>query len=216
MELGIGGEFSAMGKLEYYLLRQHGLTDASSVLDVGCGSGRLALQLAQYGVGKYTGTDVVPDFLNHAQSLVSKENFDFNLVEGLSIQEPDNCFDFVCFFSVMTHLQHHESYIYLAEAARVAASGGKIVISFLEYCIPSHWPIFQHVVDSNDPTVVLDQFVSRDALEAWSEHLNLEIVGIFDGDKPHIDLSETITFDDGRTMEDRGHLGQSVVVFNKP
>jgi 2-polyprenyl-3-methyl-5-hydroxy-6-metoxy-1,4-benzoquinol methylase len=41
----VGGEFEAVGKLEYYL-RSLGLTNGHLVVDVGCGSGRLAQQLA--------------------------------------------------------------------------------------------------------------------------------------------------------------------------
>src|SRR5215813_3285572 len=42
MRLAVGGEFDAVGKLEYYLLRSLGLSNGHLVIDVGCGSGRLA------------------------------------------------------------------------------------------------------------------------------------------------------------------------------
>ena len=43
----VGGEFEAVGKLEYHLLRSLGLGNGHLVVDVGCGSGRLAHQLAR-------------------------------------------------------------------------------------------------------------------------------------------------------------------------
>ena len=46
LRLAVGGEFEAVGKLEYYLLRSLGLNTRHLVVDVGCGSGRLARQLA--------------------------------------------------------------------------------------------------------------------------------------------------------------------------
>jgi 2-polyprenyl-3-methyl-5-hydroxy-6-metoxy-1,4-benzoquinol methylase len=46
MRLVVGGEFDAVGKLEYYLLRSLGLSSGHLIIDVGCGSGRLAQQLA--------------------------------------------------------------------------------------------------------------------------------------------------------------------------
>src|SRR5881275_2003467 len=46
MRLAVGGEFDAVGKLEYYLLRSLGLSSGHLVIDVGCGSGRLAQQLS--------------------------------------------------------------------------------------------------------------------------------------------------------------------------
>jgi len=39
MRLAVGGEFDAVGKLEYYLLRSLGLSSGHLVIDVGCGSG---------------------------------------------------------------------------------------------------------------------------------------------------------------------------------
>ena len=44
----IGGDFVAVGKLEYHLLCSLGLSDGHLVVDVGCGSGRLACQLALF------------------------------------------------------------------------------------------------------------------------------------------------------------------------
>src|SRR5438045_828254 len=46
LRLAVGGESEAVGKLEYYLLRSLGLTRGPLVVDIGCGSGRLAQQLA--------------------------------------------------------------------------------------------------------------------------------------------------------------------------
>ena len=40
MRLAVGGEFDAVGKLEYYLLRSLGLSSGHLVIDVGCGSWR--------------------------------------------------------------------------------------------------------------------------------------------------------------------------------
>ena len=64
----IGGEFVAVGMLEYFLLLSLGLTDGQSGhRDVGCGSGRLARQLAALEKLHYLGVDVVPDLLDYAK-----------------------------------------------------------------------------------------------------------------------------------------------------
>ena len=60
MRLAVGGEFDAVGKLEHYLLRSLGLSSGHLIIDVGCGSGRLAQQLAGDKSIRYVGTDVVP------------------------------------------------------------------------------------------------------------------------------------------------------------
>ena len=61
MSLAVGGHFNAVGLLEYFLLLQHGLQRRHTVIDIGCGSGRLAFQLREYLEGSYVGIDVVPD-----------------------------------------------------------------------------------------------------------------------------------------------------------
>ena len=57
VRLAVGGEFEAVGKLEYYLLRSLGLTTGHLVVDAGCGSGRLAQQLAPDKGIRHIGTD---------------------------------------------------------------------------------------------------------------------------------------------------------------
>lgn len=66
MSLAVGGDFEAVGQLEYYLLLQSGLQREHVIIDVGCGSGRLELQLKNYLEGRYIGIDVVPALYKYA------------------------------------------------------------------------------------------------------------------------------------------------------
>ena len=59
--LAIGGQFEACGIIEREILIQYGLRPDDYVVDVGCGSGRLAKPLADYLRGPYLGIDVVPE-----------------------------------------------------------------------------------------------------------------------------------------------------------
>ena len=211
----IGGNFEAGGLLEYFLLIQQGLQPEQTVVDIGCGSGRLSVQLKDYLTGTYIGIDIVPELFNYAKKISQRPDWKFYQAPGLTIPEPDSSADFICFFSVLTHLLHEESYRYLEEAKRVLKPNGKIIFSFLEFYIPSHWDVFQGNLLDNDPERVLNQFVSRDAIEAWAKHLNLSILEIFDGDKLYIDIADgqVVKWDDGREMRDRGSLGQSVCIL---
>ncbi|MEI2741083.1 MAG: class I SAM-dependent methyltransferase [Candidatus Competibacter sp.] len=217
MSLAVGGDFEAVGMLEYHLLRQQGLRPADTVVDVGCGSGRLAYQLRDYLTGLYVGLDVVPELFQYAAELCARPDWKFYAAPGLRIPEPDDSADFICFFSVFTHLLHEESFKYLEDARRVVKPGGKIVFSFLEFAIPSHWFIFEGSLAAvGREDAVLNQFVSRDALQAWADHLKLTVVEINDGDKPHIPLADALVkWDNGREMRERGNLGQSVCVLTK-
>jgi SAM-dependent methyltransferase len=215
MSRAVGGAFEAVGLLEYYLLRAHGLRPQHTVVDVGCGSGRLAYQLREYLSGAYFGFDVVPELHEYAKKICARPDWDFATVPGLTIPCPDDSADFICFFSVFTHLTHEETYKYLRESRRVLRRGGRIVLSFLEFSNPDLWQHFENHVDNEDPHKVLNQFISRDALQAWAEHLNLSIVAINDGDKPHIPLLAPVRFEGGTEMQGLGNLGQSVCVLTR-
>tara|TARA_Y100001934_G_scaffold277429_1_gene376248 strand:+ start:107 stop:814 length:708 start_codon:yes stop_codon:yes gene_type:complete len=203
-ELAVGGQFEEIGKLELTLLRKFGLANEHYVVDVGCGSGRLTRQLAQVHQGKYLGTDVVPELLEHARSLSANHDWGFRQVDDLTIPEADDSADFVCFFSVFTHLLHEQSFLYLREAARVLKPGGRIIFSFLEFAIPSHWAIFEgnlNVYETNH----LNMFMDRQAIAAWAEHLDLCVEAILSGHEPQVEES----------VGKRNSLGQSVSVLAK-
>ena len=214
MKLAAGGEFEAVGILERELLIQCGLNKNGYVIDVGCGSGRLAKPLAQYLDGQYLGIDVVPELIEYARRLVQRPDWRFEVARGLSIPEEDGKADMVCFFSVFTHLLHEQTYTYLGEARRVLKPGGKIVFSFHEFAVSKHWELFEASLTARNPhRNPLHMFIGRDAIQAWAAHLNLGIEIIQDGDKPHIPLSRPVVFENGRVMRTAGNLGQSVCVL---
>jgi SAM-dependent methyltransferase len=215
MQQAIGGQFEAFGILEREILIQYGLPRDGYVIDIGCGSGRLAHPLAAYLTGMYLGTDIVLDLVNYARQLVGRPDWRFEVVDGLRIPEEDNRADMVVFFSVFTHLLHEQTYVYLREAKRVLKPGGKIVFSFLEFAIPSHWTVFESNVNDIEGSHPLNMFISRDGIAAWAQYLDLEIEAIHDGDKPHIALPEPVTLENGSVMQERGNLGQSVCILVK-
>lgn len=211
----VGGDFDTMGLLQRDLLIAHGLRPDGSVVDVGCGSGRLALPLSEYlgPEGHYLGTDVVPALVDYARELVDRPDWRFEVVRRLRIPAPRDSADIVCFFSVMTHLRHEHSYLYLRAARRVVKPSGRIVVSFLEFATPAHWAVFEHNYLHPYADKPLDQFLSRDALRAFAEHLDLDVVALHGGDELAIPLRQEVRMDHGAVYTDAGTLGQSFVVF---
>lgn len=216
MAKAVGGAFEAVGVLEACLLRQCGLQPGHTLVDVGCGSGRLAYQLRDWLTGPYVGIDVVPELHRYAQRISGRKDWRFHTAPGLTIPEPDASADFICFFSVFTHLLHQQTFEYLRDSRRVLKPGGRIVFSFLEFRIFSQYCLFRAELADPQPDRVLTQFMDRDAIARFAEELGLEIVETWDGDKPHIPLDRPVTWDDGRVMEGTGNLGQSVCVLRKP
>jgi len=214
MKRGAGGEFEMVGILERQLLIQCGLGKDGYVIDVGCGSGRLAKPLSDYLSGKYLGIDIVPEMVDYARKLVGRTDWRFEVAPGLSIPEEDGKADIVCFFSVFTHLLHEQTYIYLQEARRVLKPTGRIVFSFLEFAMPSHWDRFERSLNESNPhRKPLNMFISRDAIKAWAAHLGLAIVGLHGGEKSFISVPRPITLQDGRVLRGQSVFGQSVCVL---
>ncbi|HEY9153811.1 MAG TPA: class I SAM-dependent methyltransferase, partial [Opitutaceae bacterium] len=193
-EAAVGGDFLAVGKLELAVLKKFGLTSTSSVVDAGCGSGRLAVQLAPFPQISYLGTDVVPALLDYARKIVDRPDWRFETTDGIAIPTADNSADFITFFSVFTHITHEDCYRYLEESKRVIKPGGKIIVSFLEFRIRSHWEIFRQSLLHRQEGDPMNIFMDRDGLNAWANDLELEVLQIIDGDKPEIPIEEEITW----------------------
>jgi SAM-dependent methyltransferase len=213
MRQAIGAEFDSFGVLERQVLIQYGLRPDHYVIDVGCGSGRLAKPLSQYLQGPYLGIDLVPELLDHARELVERPDWRFELAPGLTIPEKDGAADFVCFFSVFTHLLHEQSYSYLLEAKRVLKPSGKIIFTFLEFAMACHWDVFAANLEEAHREHPLNMFLSRDAVRTWADHLRLRVEAIDDCDNPSVPLSEPLRLDDGRVFHDRASLGQTICVL---
>ena len=211
----VGGEFMAVGKLEYHLLRSRGLRDDHLVVDVGCGSGRLACQLAPFPGIRYVGCDVVPRLLDYARELCGRADWRFEPTNGTTIPCASDTGDFACFFSVFTHLSQEDIFRYFREAHRVLKTGGLMVMSFLEFRVPTHWGIFMASVNGTRDDEHLNQFVEREALHAWAAAAGFEVRSIHAGNTEYIPLPEEIRFENGSRMNRMGSLGQSVAVLQK-
>ena len=215
MSRAVGGDYHALGEVEKQLLIQCGLKPEHTVVDVGCGSGRLAKALLPYMAqnGRVLGTDVVRELLEYAAQ-GCPPSWHFALVEDIRIPFTDNSADFACFFSVFTHLLHEETYCYLLEARRVVKPGGRIVFSFLEFA--HNWDIFEATVGNvrqGRPNVHLNTFIGRDAIAAWAQRLGLTVLEIHDATEPFIALSRPVVYDNGKRAESVVALGQSVCVL---
>ncbi len=147
---GGGAMFKATG-VEFlgYLVDLCGLQPGDAVLDVGCGTGRMALPLTGYlnHEGRYAGFDVSETAIAWCTENISGShpNFDFTLVDLQSgrynptgkykasdfrFPYPDGSFDVVLLASVFTHMLPPDVKHYLNEIVRVLKSGGRSLITF--------------------------------------------------------------------------------------
>src|SRR4051812_29672260 len=137
-----------IGDIEATLLGRFGLAADGYVIDVGCGSGRLARPLARLSGVRYLGTDISQTLLDHAAKTSGRPDFRFERVEGTRIPEREGVADIVAFFSVGTHLLQEEFFLYLEDARRVLKSGGRIIFSFLDVTLPGVRVVFRETVEA--------------------------------------------------------------------
>ncbi len=132
MEKAVGGAFAAVGAAQAKLIRELYPDGAVHLIDVGCGSGRLAHALSAESRISYTGFDVVPDLVAYAQKLCARPDWRFETISELALPVEDQRADIIMFMSVFTHLKPDEIRTYLAEAFRVLKPGGRIVASYID------------------------------------------------------------------------------------
>jgi SAM-dependent methyltransferase len=145
-----GGNFNQIGDefFRYFLEVGH-LHPDHSVLDVGCGCGRMAVPLTRFlsDKGGYWGFDIVEESIAWCQKNIGERhrNFHFLLADvynktyhprgrfcAAEYRFPylDDFFDFVSLTSVFTHMLARDMQNYLSQIARVLKPGGRCLISY--------------------------------------------------------------------------------------
>ncbi|HVK17661.1 MAG TPA: methyltransferase domain-containing protein [Fimbriiglobus sp.] len=126
---GTREEYDRLGESKLQTLRDAGLTPDGRVLDVGCGTGQLAVPLESFlgDRGLYFGTDIGEEAIAFCKERFKQPNFRFARNDTTSLPVEGVQFDFVTFFSVFTHTYPDETVLLLAEANRLLAPDGVVI-----------------------------------------------------------------------------------------
>ncbi len=165
----VEGDFERVGKGLFALLLKEGLKPSDTLVDFGCGTGRLAVHVIPWLAddGRYVGIDISKTMLAHARVMVGQKVSSHRCaVEFLhqttpSFPLPEKSVDMLCAISVFTHMEHEDSYRYLRGARRIIKEGGKFVYS----CLPMEELAFARQVFEHEAAV--------DVVERWSKVRNV-------------------------------------------
>ena len=145
-----GADFEAVGQEFLALFKQlASLQPHEQILEIGCGSGRMAYPLTGYlsQEGKYIGMDVTADSIIWCQKNITTRyaNFEFlhadlynkrynpsgrYLAKDYSFPFEAKSFDFVFLTSVFTHLLPDDTKNYLQEITHLLRPNGRALITF--------------------------------------------------------------------------------------
>lgn len=144
-----GWDFKEVGEEFFnYFVNLGGLQPHHRALDVGSGTGRMALPLTKYlKDGSYEGLDIVapsvewcqktytsryPNFRFHFSDIYNKEYNPAGKFKASEYKFPfeSASFDFVFLTSVFTHMLPPDMENYLSEIARVLKSDGRVFITY--------------------------------------------------------------------------------------
>jgi ubiquinone/menaquinone biosynthesis C-methylase UbiE len=112
------------------LVAQVATGEPSAVLEIGCGTGSLAVRLAQaLPAASITALDPDPDALARARAKDPAGRIDWREGNAVELSMPEHSFDRVAASLVLHHLTTAEKRAALGEAGRVLRPGGRLHIA---------------------------------------------------------------------------------------
>jgi len=146
----VGGDYERVGEeFRGYLGELAGLQPHQAILDVGCGSGRIAVPLTRFldSAGRYQGFDVSHKAIEWCRQHITRRfpNFEFRVADirngpynpkgryepsEFRFPYPDGTFDVVLLASVFTHMFPADIKQYMREIERVLKPSGRCLSTF--------------------------------------------------------------------------------------
>jgi len=96
------------------------------ILDVGCGSGKLAIECAKRGAEVY-GIDISKSMIELAKRFCKENNVKVKLIVGDALKELPKDFDFSVALGVLEYLDHPD--VLLSNMLASVKNGGKVIFS---------------------------------------------------------------------------------------
>lgn len=136
---GIGGQDESwVSTIQAQILRDNGLMPGDSILELGCGTGRLLLALSEYlsEDASYLGIDLVDSLIDVTKNRIEALNLPKKRFKAQKmvneLDYPKNLkVDFMCAFSVYTHMEPEDIYVSLRQLLSSAHKETIALVTFL-------------------------------------------------------------------------------------
>lgn len=130
------GDFDLSGRTQLALLQMEGLEPHHTLLDLGCGIGRLAVHVIPILVGgSYIGIDISETMLKRAKARIAQAvpnpPCDVTWIKQTTprFNLPEKSVDIMIAISVFTHMEPEDSYRYLKAALEIVRPKGRFIFS---------------------------------------------------------------------------------------
>lgn len=205
-----------MGYFELEIIRKFRDIRGATLVDIGCGIGRLTRHVMHEPIERYLGLDVIPEILQEAIDMAKGDDrFTFEIGSECKIPMEDNAADVVVAFSVITHLLDEETFEYFQDAWRVLKPGGVAIFSFLDYMYDPHVDnFFRHASEHRHGHGDLLKFSTKEVLHLFGKRAGFSRAEFIDGVdeiKTSGQPSALLTTNLPRQF----HLGQSACILTK-
>lgn len=207
-----GGDAVLTGFNELELIRIFKSLKGASIIDIGCGIGRLTKYLLHENVEKYLGLDIIPEILQDAIEVANGQpNFNFAIVENCKLPSADASADVVCGFSLITHLLDEEIFEYFMEARRVLRPNGIAVFSFLDFENDGHLSAFvAHARHHRHGHGDLLKYTTKSILRRLAKCAGFSATRFLENGIADVGVYGRSKLLDGRDAPKQAALGQSV------
>lgn len=203
-----GGSFDDIGRIHLGLLQREGLQRTHTVVELGCGIGRLAAQIVPIlDQGRYVGIDISRHMLREAalRTPPGPCKVEWRHQVKPDFEMPAASVDMMAAFSVFTHMEAEDTFRYLEEAAKIVRPGGKFVFSCLPLSLAYGRQVFQASAKldlAERWSQVRDVATSVEMTEQIAAMAGWKVTRWYPGDQV--------------SVEGFGPLGQSTCVLQKP
>ena len=132
----------------------------SSILDIGCFAGTFLSLVPQDRFSRQLGVDILPAQIDYANRTYGTPFRSFRHVPSIThLRDIEGHFDCVPLIEVIEHLTAAEIHALFSELARLIRSGGKLVLTTLNYL--SCWPLFEVILNRMSEVSYEEQHITR-------------------------------------------------------